>query len=165
MAFRFRKKIRIAPGISLNISKKGISSMTIGKPGASLNIGGKNPRATIGIPGSGMSWATSLASAKKNGSADIDNNQFSGLVIHSVEYMKAPYKVRRGWSKGGGKVHYGWKYKFSFLLLWFIAAFLFAKSLPGLSLILIVIGVIRFLWKQPKVNFSIQDYLDSICRT
>lgn len=163
MAFRFRKKIRIAPGISLNISKKGISSMTIGKPGASLNIGGKNPKATIGIPGSGMSWTTSLASAKQDNSAAVGKNQFSGLVIHSGEYMKAPYKFRRGWSKGGGKVHYGWKYKFTFLLFWFIAAFLFEKSLPGLSLLLLVIGVIRFIWKQPAVNFSIKEYLDVYC--
>lgn len=161
MGIRFRKRIKIAPGFYLNVGKSGVTSATIGKRGASLNIGGKSPKATIGLPGTGLSWTTSLASAKERGSSAIDKNQFYGLVIHSSEYMKAPYKVRKGWLKGGGKVHYGWKYKFTFLALWFIAAFLFAKSLPGLSLILILVGVIRFFWKQPAVNFSIREYLDA----
>ena len=162
MGFRFRKKIKIAPGISLNLGKNGITSATIGKRGASLNIGGKGTKATAGIPGTGLSWTHSLSSAQ-SGAGPVSKDAFSGLVIPSAEFMKAPYRVRRGWTKGGGKIHFSWKYKFSHLAFWFIAAFLFEKHLPGLSLILLVIGVIRFAWKQPAVNFSIKEYLDAYC--
>nr|MBP8064092.1 DUF4236 domain-containing protein [Acinetobacter sp.] len=41
MGFRFRKSIKILPGLKINLTHKGISSASIGKPGASLNIGKK----------------------------------------------------------------------------------------------------------------------------
>lgn len=109
-----------------------------------------------------MSWTSQLSSAQKD-SSSISKDAFRGLVIHSTEFMKAPYRVRRGWTKGGGKIHYSWKYKLSHLAFWLIAAFLFEKHLPGLSLLLVIVGVIRFAWKQPPVNFSIKEYLDDYC--
>lgn len=41
MGFRFRKSIKLFPGFKINLTHKGISSASIGKPGASLNIGKK----------------------------------------------------------------------------------------------------------------------------
>lgn len=61
MGFRFRRSIKILPGLRINLSKKGVSSITLGRRGASLNIsrkGGK--RVTVGIPGTGLSWQTRL---------------------------------------------------------------------------------------------------------
>lgn len=163
MGFRFRKRIKLIPGVYINVGKNGISSASIGKRGASLNISGKGTKATVGIPGTGLSWTKKLSGKSASNSLEdiMDSPSFHGLVIHSKEYMKSPYRARKAWLKGGGKVHYGWLYKFSFLLFWFIAAFLFEKSLPGLSLILFAVGIIRFLWRQPKVNFSIQEHLNS----
>lgn len=61
MGFRFRRSIRILPGLRINLSKKGISSITIGRRGASLNINRRGEkRATVGIPGTGLSWQTQL---------------------------------------------------------------------------------------------------------
>jgi hypothetical protein len=37
MGFRFRKSIKILPGLKINLTHKGISSASIGKPGASLH--------------------------------------------------------------------------------------------------------------------------------
>ncbi|ELL0157605.1 DUF4236 domain-containing protein, partial [Escherichia coli] len=37
MGFRFRKRIRIAPGLAINISKSGVST-SIGPKGATTNI-------------------------------------------------------------------------------------------------------------------------------
>lgn len=45
MGFRFRKSIKILPGLKINLTHKGISSASIGKPGASLNIGKKGYQA------------------------------------------------------------------------------------------------------------------------
>ena len=38
MSLRFRKSIKILPGVKVNISKKGISSIGLGKSGASINL-------------------------------------------------------------------------------------------------------------------------------
>ncbi len=57
MAFRFRKTVRLAPGLRINIAKKG-ASLSVGGKGLTYNIGGKGTRSTLGIPGSGASWST-----------------------------------------------------------------------------------------------------------
>lgn len=62
MSFRFKKSIKILPGIRLNISKNGLNSVTIGKPGASVNISKKGKQATVGIPGTGLSYSQKLPS-------------------------------------------------------------------------------------------------------
>ena len=61
MSFRFRKSIKILPGVRINLSKNGFSSVSIGRRGATVNIrrDGES-RATIGIPGTGISWQTRL---------------------------------------------------------------------------------------------------------
>ncbi|MBN8543547.1 MAG: DUF4236 domain-containing protein [Alphaproteobacteria bacterium] len=57
MGFRFRKGVRILPGLRLNITKHGISSLTIGGKGLTYNIGKKGTRATGGLPGTGLSYS------------------------------------------------------------------------------------------------------------
>lgn len=65
MAFRFRKKIRIAPGLDLNVGRKGVTSASIGKKGASINISKRGMKQTIGIPGTGLSYQTDKSTSKK----------------------------------------------------------------------------------------------------
>jgi hypothetical protein len=59
MGFRFRRSARLGP-LRFHFSGSGLSSISIGGPGASLNIpvarrGG--PRTTVGLPGTGLSWS------------------------------------------------------------------------------------------------------------
>lgn len=59
MAFRFRRSFG-PKGLKINITKRGISSISVGRRGATVNVplgreGGT--RYTVGIPGSGMSWS------------------------------------------------------------------------------------------------------------
>jgi hypothetical protein len=59
MGFRFRRSSRLGP-VRLNFSKNGLSSISLGGRGASLNIpvnrrGGT--RTTVGLPGTGLSWS------------------------------------------------------------------------------------------------------------
>lgn len=54
MKWRFRKSVRIAPGVRINLSGSGVST-TLGRRGASLNLGARGARATVGIPGTGIS--------------------------------------------------------------------------------------------------------------
>ena len=58
MGFRFRKKVKIAPGIDLNLTKKGISSTSVGKKGATFNLSKKGIKQTIGLPGTGLHYQT-----------------------------------------------------------------------------------------------------------
>lgn len=62
MGWRFRKTLRILPGVRLNISKGGIST-TLGPRGASINLGHKGVRSTVGLPGSGISHSQMLTSS------------------------------------------------------------------------------------------------------
>lgn len=58
MGFRFRKQVKVLGGAKLNVTKKGISSLTLGKKGAAINIGKQGTSQTIGIPGTGLSYRT-----------------------------------------------------------------------------------------------------------
>lgn len=53
MAWNYRKRITIAPGVRLNISKKGVST-TFGMRGASINVGQSGTYLNTGIPGTGI---------------------------------------------------------------------------------------------------------------
>jgi hypothetical protein len=52
--FRFRQSIRLAPGIRLNIGKRGLST-SLGGRGAHVTLG-RNIRATVSAPGTGLSY-------------------------------------------------------------------------------------------------------------
>ena len=56
MAFRFRKSFKIAPGIRVNIGKKGLSSIGMGPRGASVSMGRQGTHANVGISGTGISF-------------------------------------------------------------------------------------------------------------
>ncbi|RMF45188.1 MAG: DUF4236 domain-containing protein [Deltaproteobacteria bacterium] len=52
MSFRFLRRIRIAPGVTLNLSKSG-GSLSFGPRGSKFTIGPRSKRATPGIPATG----------------------------------------------------------------------------------------------------------------
>ena len=72
MGFRFRRSIKILPGIRLNIGKRGVST-SIGGRGAHITIGKRGTRATLSAPGTGISYSTTSrphhAAAKPPGAA------------------------------------------------------------------------------------------------
>jgi uncharacterized protein DUF4236 len=60
MGFNFSKRIKIAPGVTLNLSKSGVST-SIGPRGAKLTLGSRRgTRATVGLPGTGLSYTSIL---------------------------------------------------------------------------------------------------------
>lgn len=60
MSFRFKRRIRLFPGVYFNIGKTGVS-MTIGPRGANINIGKGGTYLNTGIPGTGLSWREKLS--------------------------------------------------------------------------------------------------------
>src|SRR5690349_12994422 len=57
MGFRFRRTVRLLPGVRANLSKSGVS-LSLGGPGATVNLAPRGARATFGLPGTGMSYRT-----------------------------------------------------------------------------------------------------------
>lgn len=55
MGFRFRKSVRLFPGVRLNLGKSGMS-VSVGGPGAIVNFGPRHTALTLGIPGTGLSY-------------------------------------------------------------------------------------------------------------
>ena len=66
MAFRFRRRTRLFPGVSLNWSKNGLSSISVGPRGATWNIPvNRSGPATVtaGLPGTGLSVTEPVGSS------------------------------------------------------------------------------------------------------
>lgn len=60
MGLYFRKRVKILPGVHLNISKKG-TSWSFGSRGASMNVGKKGIYVNAGIPGTGIYSRTKIS--------------------------------------------------------------------------------------------------------
>jgi hypothetical protein len=60
MSLRFRRSVRLFPGVRLNFSRGGIST-TVGVRGASLTVGPRGTYANVGLPGTGLSYRTKVA--------------------------------------------------------------------------------------------------------
>ena len=56
MGFRFRRRIRVLPGVSLNVGKSGFTSLSAGIRGFTVIFGRKGTRTTTSLPGTGLSY-------------------------------------------------------------------------------------------------------------
>lgn len=83
MGLKFRKSVKLAPGIKLNLTKNGVSSVSVGKNGAKVNIGKNGIRSTVGIPGSGLSYSSHSPRKKSTTPQQVQptqGNQTLGLI-------------------------------------------------------------------------------------
>ena len=55
MGWRFRRSIKLLPGVKLNIGKKS-TSISIGGRGATVNFSKRGTKTTVGVPGTGLSY-------------------------------------------------------------------------------------------------------------
>ncbi len=61
MGFRFRKSVKLFPGVKLNFSMTGVSASVV-RPGATVNVSSRGAKATVGIPGTGISYSENIPS-------------------------------------------------------------------------------------------------------
>lgn len=73
MGFKFRKRIKVMPGLTINLSKSGIST-TVGTKGLSVNLGKKGAYLNTGIPGTGIYNREKLAPNKSDDDIKYKNN-------------------------------------------------------------------------------------------
>ena len=64
MGFRFFRRMKIAPGVTLNLSKSG-PSFSFGPRGAKYTVGSRGTRKTVGIPGTGLFYTTASGFGSK----------------------------------------------------------------------------------------------------
>jgi Protein of unknown function (DUF4236) len=59
-SFRFRKVVSLGRYLKLNLSKTG-ASVSVGRPGATLNVRKDRVDGTVGLPGTGLSYRERLS--------------------------------------------------------------------------------------------------------
>lgn len=65
MALRFRKSVKILPGVRVNFGLKG-ASVRVGAKGASVSIGKQGVYGNVSIPGTGISFREKLSNNSRN---------------------------------------------------------------------------------------------------
>ena len=81
MSFRFRKSIKLFPGVRINLSKSGVST-SIGTRGATINLkSGRKARGTVGIPGTGLSDSFNLSDDAPHQQESDAGSSILGLFI------------------------------------------------------------------------------------
>ena len=89
MGWRFRKRIKLFPGIYLNISKSGLG-LNIGSKGANVSVGPNGTYVNTGIPGTGLYRRDKINSSEAYSTGAIEstnnyNRQEHSAFIDSVE--------------------------------------------------------------------------------
>ena len=80
MGFRFFRRIKIAPGLSLNLSKSG-GSISVGPRGAKLTVGPRGVRTTVGIPGTGLYYTQNTGLSGSKPSSNRSNLSTSSAPV------------------------------------------------------------------------------------
>jgi hypothetical protein len=70
MGWRFYRRVKILPGVSINFSKSG-TSVSVGTRGAHVTVGPRGTRETVGSPGTGISY---------RGSSSIHGNLYGRVL-------------------------------------------------------------------------------------
>lgn len=129
MGLKFHKRIKIAPGVKINITHKGISSVSVGGKGATVNLGKKGVNATTSIPGTGLSYIHKLsggASSKQNVIEQVPSTEqqniespkteeahrkisfLLGVGIFMMPYIFVWFLLKSGYSRRARYIGFGW---------------------------------------------------------
>lgn len=99
MGFKFRKSIKMGP-VRVNLSKSGVST-SVGGKGARVSLSSKGKaRATVGIPGTGISYSKSLGHKKKSPSAEKTSSARKNRTKSDVSAIAAwapSAPLKRSW--------------------------------------------------------------------
>jgi len=149
MAIRFRKSIKLMPGVRVSLSKSGVSG-SLGTNGARVSVNSKGQvRGTAGISGTGLSSTTMLNGKSKSKSTKTTTNEVVPIVTSKDDVPNfSIFLVVIPWIFLGAFVHewagYAW-------LLLMIPVWIFNKFL-------------RFAAEYPSLIPGMQEELDVIAK-
>jgi Protein of unknown function (DUF4236) len=86
MALRYRKRLALFPGFAVNIGKRGFTSVSVGGRGAHVTYGRRGRRATIGLPGTGLSY-TVAPHRRRRAPAARHGSILGGVVALFLLYL------------------------------------------------------------------------------
>lgn len=111
MGLRFRKSVKVAPGVKINLNKNSVSA-TVGTKGAHYTVNSKGKKtASVGIPGTGISYVETIDSGKKKSKKSSTSTNAS--MNQTTASPKAP-------KKNDGKK---WYQKTGWIIFWLIFFF------------------------------------------
>ena len=100
MGLRYRKRIKILPGVHLNISNRGVSA-SFGGPGATVNVSKRGTRVTTGIPGTGLSYSSYVSRGRnrrrlpraRRAASEIELAQERATVMQRLELTNREMRI------------------------------------------------------------------------
>jgi hypothetical protein len=105
MGLRFRRSVRLFPGVRLNFSRSGIST-TIGVRGAGITLGPHGTYANVGLPGTGISYRTRISG--EPGNAYVREPGLQGDQPSPFDHFpEVPTPPMAPPSSGGQEIHSG----------------------------------------------------------
>ena len=130
MGFRFRKSVKLMPGVRLNFSKKGVGVRFGGKYGG-VSVGPSGTRYSASIPGTGIYYTEKISSGKSKSKSKSGSKPAPRSAPTSSASGKRPVGLRP------------W-YIILALLLFFSGLAAFRTTFSG-ALITILIAVAMFI--------------------
>ena len=149
MGFKFRRSVKIAPGVKINLSNKG-AGVSVGGKGARVSVVQSGTRFTSSIPGTGLSYEKRLSN-KNNKKKSSTETQHHSQVQHTLQ--STTYEVNTFQSKDN-KINSGArKLMKPFFIISIIASVISALLLPPIYAVVFVIYSF-FCYKNFKVPHS-----------
>ena len=96
MGFRFRRSVKLFPGVRLNVSRSGLSA-SFGIRGAHVTLGPKGTRTTVGIPGTGISYTETSSSHRHRAAAQEPTDQPARELTPEQRAAEMQASEVRGW--------------------------------------------------------------------
>lgn len=139
MGFRFRKCVKLAPGVKLNLGKKSFG-LSVGNRGGGISFNSRSgTRVRSSIPGTGLSYSSKLGGKKEKGTSMKQSNNRAINTSPSVGGRKLCPTPRKIWYIG--------------VAICFVIAGLFnsSESKSG-AFLAVAIGAVMlfFTYKSPK---------------
>ncbi|MFQ6571473.1 DUF4236 domain-containing protein [Bacillus sp. AF53] len=85
MGFKFRKSFKVAPGVKVNLSNKGVG-MSAGVKGVRVSTGPSGSRITTTIPGTGLSYEQRIGNSKKTKQREIPTHNTAYSTMNEQEH-------------------------------------------------------------------------------
>ena len=87
MGFRFRKSVKITPGVKINFGKKSMGLSIGGKYGGVSFNSRTGTRVRASAPGTGLSYSTKLGGGHKKSSSAKSEPQIVTVQVNATTYL------------------------------------------------------------------------------
>jgi tetratricopeptide (TPR) repeat protein len=86
MGWRFFRRVKLAPGLRLNLSSSG-ASLTVGPRGSTVTLGKRGAHSSISIPGTGLSYRRKLFGNRKAGQTAVVSKPVQGPKLGLLQQL------------------------------------------------------------------------------